>query len=55
MKVILVLALFTLGFIWAAIAHERDIYNSCIRYGHSASAMWTGKIKCEEYSNAKQN
>lgn len=33
----------------ATIAHERDIYSACLNYGHSGHAMFTKKIKCEEF------
>jgi hypothetical protein len=29
-----------------SIAHERDILQSCIKYGNSGRSMWTTKIIC---------
>lgn len=37
----------------SAIAHEQDIYQSCITKGYSGAAMWTASIICGE-NNLKE-
>lgn len=44
-ELLLVLLILFLAALFS-IAHERDIYNQCVKHGRSGSATWGKEIKC---------